>query len=162
MKEGKQFAGMGASSILMIFVVLCLTTFGMLSLVTSYSDFRLSKKAQASVENYYSADAKTDETLSNIDLVLAGARTEINGSADSGQQGAYEILIVQKLTGMKYVKPKDGRLIDILIPVEEGKNLHTIINTLDINQEMRYEVISRRIETDMVWEEEEPNYWLPE
>ena len=41
------FGSMGASSVLMIFVVLCLTTFGVLSLVSAKADLRLTDKTLA-------------------------------------------------------------------------------------------------------------------
>lgn len=48
--------GMGASSILMIFVVLALTTFGILSFLSARADLRLTERAADHTVAYYKAD----------------------------------------------------------------------------------------------------------
>ncbi len=68
--------GVGASSILMIFVVLCLTTFGILSYVTANADNKISTKNAETVENYYAATAITEQKLQKIDEALLSARED--------------------------------------------------------------------------------------
>lgn len=71
MKSKSEFhLSVGTSSILMIFVVLCLTTFGVLSFVTANSDYKLSRKNADAVTAYYQADSKADELLKTIDSQL--------------------------------------------------------------------------------------------
>jgi hypothetical protein len=74
----------GASSILMIFVVLCLTTFGILSYVTANADNNLSTKNAETVENYYKATALSEEMLRDIDTALLGAAKDAKQAAESG------------------------------------------------------------------------------
>lgn len=74
MKQKERFhLNIGAISILMIFVVLCLTTFAVLSFVTANADKKISTKNAKSVENYYKASARVESTLSQIDTELAAA-----------------------------------------------------------------------------------------
>lgn len=77
----------GTSSILMIFVVLCLTTFGVLSYVTANADYKLSQKNADAVTAYYQADSKANELLKTIDsqLLLANesARYFVTGTDSS-------------------------------------------------------------------------------
>ena len=54
----------------MIFVVLCLTTFGVLSYVTANADYKLSKKNADAVTAYYQADSKANQLLKTIDSQL--------------------------------------------------------------------------------------------
>lgn len=56
----------GMVSILMIFVVLCLTTFATLSFVSARADLKLSKKASDSVSEYYAADSTAETYLAQI------------------------------------------------------------------------------------------------
>ncbi|MEG0978758.1 MAG: hypothetical protein RR911_02390 [Oscillospiraceae bacterium] len=56
----------GGASIIMVFSVLCLTIFAVLTLVSANAESTLAKKSVASVENYYSADAKVTDTLSKV------------------------------------------------------------------------------------------------
>lgn len=56
----------GASSLLVIFAVLCLTVFALLSISTVQADGRLSENAAAAVEGYYAADCAAEEILSRL------------------------------------------------------------------------------------------------
>ncbi len=57
----------GSSSILVIFVVLCLTTFATLSLVSANADYRLTLRVADETADYYAADAQAEELLMQID-----------------------------------------------------------------------------------------------
>lgn len=56
----------GGSSLLVIFAVLCLTVFALLSLSTVQSDGRLSDKTLEATAGYYEADARAEEILSSL------------------------------------------------------------------------------------------------
>ena len=56
----------GGSSLLVIFAVLCLTVFALLSLSTVQSDGRLSDKTLEATVGYYEADSRAEEMLSSI------------------------------------------------------------------------------------------------
>ena len=56
----------GASSLLVIFAVLCLTIFALLSISTLQADGRLSDHAANAVTNYYEADAQAEEILARL------------------------------------------------------------------------------------------------
>lgn len=77
MKQKDSFyPNIGASSILMIFVVLCLTTFGILSLVTANADKKISTKNAETVESYYSASVQVQSDLQKADAALLTARAD--------------------------------------------------------------------------------------
>ncbi len=67
----KMGVGIGGPSIIMIFVVLCLTTLSALSLMTANADWKLSNKAADAVTDYYSADNEAEEILSATDASLS-------------------------------------------------------------------------------------------
>ena len=56
----------GGSSLLVIFAVLCLTVFAMLSLSTVQADKRLSDASAAAVSEYYEADCQAEEILAQL------------------------------------------------------------------------------------------------
>lgn len=58
--------GVGVSSILMIFVALCLTIFATLSFLSANADWKLSQKAADSVAAYYQADAEAERKFQQI------------------------------------------------------------------------------------------------
>ncbi len=70
MKTKSQNINIGSSSILMIFVILCLISFASLSLVSSASDYKLSKNLQEKTSEYYSACNKAEASIASIDNSL--------------------------------------------------------------------------------------------
>lgn len=56
----------GASSLLVIFAVLCLTVFAMLSLSTVQADKRLSDRSAAAALAYYEADTAAEEIFARL------------------------------------------------------------------------------------------------
>lgn len=60
----------GASFLLLIFVVLCMITFSVLSLSSAINDYNYSQKNANRVAEYYAANNIAEEKLSEIDLLL--------------------------------------------------------------------------------------------
>lgn len=66
-REGRNPAPMvGGSSLLVIFAVLCLTVFAMLSLTQAQADRRLARNSWSAVTGYYQADCQAQEILSRL------------------------------------------------------------------------------------------------
>lgn len=65
-KKGRFGIGVGSLSILMVFVILCLTSFAALSLVSANADRRLSQKTADAVAEYYILDRSGEETLAYL------------------------------------------------------------------------------------------------
>lgn len=83
-KGNFQFS-VGGSSILMIFVVLCLTTFGILSYSTADADCKITNKNAETVQSYYQACGNAEKKLKQIDSALAEAGSDAGKAADSGK-----------------------------------------------------------------------------
>lgn len=69
-KSRKPVLGVGTSSILLIFILLCLITFAVLSLVSARSDYRLSEKNADHAEEYYQAQSEANQILARIETTL--------------------------------------------------------------------------------------------
>jgi hypothetical protein len=65
-KNGIGTVNAGGAIIIIIFVVLCLTIFGLLSFTTSFADKKLADKNLRSVEQYYKADSEAEQKLAMI------------------------------------------------------------------------------------------------
>ena len=67
-EEKKKFSppAVGGSSLLVIFAVLCLTIFALLSMSTVQADKRLSDASAQAVEDYYDADAAAEAILAQL------------------------------------------------------------------------------------------------
>ena len=73
-------AAVGGSSLLVIFAVLCLVVFALLSASTVQADGRLSKASAAAVTAYFEADCKAEEILAQLrsGTVPPGVETDGN------------------------------------------------------------------------------------
>ena len=81
MREGKNPAPVvGGSSLLVIFAVLCLTVFAVLSLAQAQADRRLAQNSWSAVTGYYRADCQAQEILSRL---RAGERPQ--GVTEEGE-----------------------------------------------------------------------------
>lgn len=67
-EEKKRFSppAVGGSSLLVIFAVLCLTIFALLSMSTVQADKRLADAAAQTVIGYYEADTRAEEILARL------------------------------------------------------------------------------------------------
>ena len=80
-RGGKNPAPMvGGSSLLVIFAVLCLTVFAMLSLTQAQADRRLAQNSWSAVTGYYQADCQAQEILAQL---RAGERPQ--GVTEEGE-----------------------------------------------------------------------------
>jgi len=81
-------AGTGIASILMIFVVLCLTTFGVLSYLAARADEKTVTKSDESIKAHYAAVDAMETLLSEVDCVVCNAIE----SGVSDEAGLYDYL----------------------------------------------------------------------
>ena len=72
-KAPAPFFNIGASSLLVIFLILCLVTFAILTLTSAKSDADFAEKLAHHKMNYYAVCNTAESTLDKIDAVLADA-----------------------------------------------------------------------------------------
>ena len=151
-KQERRFMGMGASSVLIIFVILCLTTFAVLSLMASQSDLRMSGRFRDAEQDYYAAIAKTGEILRDIDKILADERKNIILGESS--PGYYERLAQSVVSGVEYAEAGDGGLIILLVPIADGeRSVQTDIMILPPENAYRYSIKNQRTVSEKTWED---------
>ncbi len=94
MKQYPSRLGVGASSILLIIVVLTLTLFGVLAFIQARSDAALTDRTALSAEAFYDADARAQQVVALVDDALAGGvlPDSVEGVLPQGE-GAYAFSI---------------------------------------------------------------------
>ena len=65
-KKQSSFSSIGITSLVLIFVMLCLLTFSVLSLVTARADLRLSQKNAERTSAYYDAENRANDVLLSV------------------------------------------------------------------------------------------------
>lgn len=117
----------GAPSLVLLFLVLCLSAFGLLALSSAQSDLSMAQRGAQSVRDYYQADQKgqqwvqqmsqrMDEIHPSTDIPMErGQALHIELSLNSHEQ-AYEV-------EAWYVYNQDSLEIDTSLPVWDGEEL---------------------------------------
>ena len=130
-KSSRNKVSIGASSLILIFIVLCMATFGLLSLSSAQGDLKLARRNADAVKGYYEADNKGQQWLKGVDEVLM----EEMGKGQDSTQCSLEI---KDRLGDLY--DRETGLISTDIPMDRGQSLH--IELVLMFGEKRYEVKS--------------------
>lgn len=109
----------GISSLILIFIVLCLVTFGLLSMSSARNDLTMAERNGDSVKEYYRADGEGERFIAMIDGKLKSA-------ADPEAQGPQDILessMEQALKELGDFYDEEQQVIHTDIPMERGQAL---------------------------------------
>ncbi len=131
----KQFGmNIGSASILLVFVILCLVSFAVLSIVSANADNKLSARVLERTSAYYAACNQAEQSLAGMDNTLR----RIYASSDS--EDAYFASVGH---GKSYVIPISDLqslqvTIDILYPQSDDDSFYRItawqiLNTEELN-----------------------------
>lgn len=123
MNKHREFRiNIGTSSILLIFVVLCLVSFATLSIVSANADYRLSCKVADRTGAYYEAANQAEYYIASIDKTLQGvyatAANEEEYFSTVGHTKAY-VIPISKLQSLSV-------RLDILYPVQPEDTFYRI------------------------------------
>ncbi len=114
----------GASSILLIFVTLCLVSFAVLSIVSANADKKLTDKVTDRTAEYYRACNTAESALSIMDQSLAEAYRNTSSAAEYfeavGEEDNYNFYVD--------INPKQKLLVTVhvLYPENEGDPFYRI------------------------------------
>lgn len=146
--------GVGGSSILVIFVLLCLTTFATLSLVSANADLKLTQKTAAAATEYYAADARAEEILARVDTALA--------AASKGSPSEYLNRCSQNLAALEEVsveKAVGTLLVGYEVPINENRSLRVllVVHSMEYagNEERRFLIRQWQDFTVGEWQDED-------
>lgn len=142
--------GVGSSSLLMIFIVLCLVVFAVLSLVSASADNRLSQKLAERTAAYYDACNTAEDILMEIDEQLAAC------AAEAGDEASYLALCRDTLANMGTWTDGTPPVLNYLVAVSEVHNLSVSLEILYPTAEHaeRYRITGWVSEFSDQWEAE--------
>lgn len=139
--------GIGISSILLIFVILCLLTFAVLSLVSANADYKLVKKNSVHTHEVYEAENLANEQIALIDSILETTYQSSN-SSDYLEQ------VQQNLTSLDGISFPSKDQIAFEMKVNEHQNLQVV---LLLNSEIKkgdsfYQIKTWKLTNTQSWE----------
>ena len=122
-KSGPEFhVNVGSSSILLIFVILCLISFATLSIVSANADAKLSRRVVERTTAYYEACNQAQADIASIDDMLAAVY------ADSFDEEEYFMAVGHKKTCIVAISDLQtlSVTLDILYPEQDGDPFYRI------------------------------------
>ena len=134
-QASKHKVNIGLTSLILIFIILCLATFSLLSLSSARGDQSLAARSAQAVTEYYRADAEGEKWLKQADTIL-------QKEAVSGTMSQDEIKTLAGNVASQLGCDVDGETgyISTDISMERGQALH--IDLALTGDENRYEVKS--------------------
>lgn len=126
--------GVGSASIIMIFIVLCLTTFSLLSYSSSTTSLKFANKAKDYAQLNANAEEKANRTLAEIDSALFSAKDNILGYDDA-------VLNLKSISGVKVVPSPDGYKVTYSVKITENNSLQVELKVPASPSAKRYEIV---------------------
>lgn len=112
----------GGASVLIILIMISLTTFGVLALVSAHSDLKLARKNEQFMQEYYELETQAESALKNLaDALDKGAQErELQRLGWQVQQGDTTRLYMNVSKGLRHIEiileltPNRGEGFDII------------------------------------------------
>ena len=135
MKNGNhRTMAIGAPSLIMIFVVLCLVCFAALSMVSANADMRLASRAADNVAAWYLADAAAQGKLMELDEMIASGNAGDEALSGAGficseEEGGRYVTLYTKITDSTALETK-ARI--------EAEGFALVLNRTVVTAELEY------------------------
>lgn len=146
-KKNKKFYpySLGSCSILLIFVIICLTTFAGLSLVSANSDYKMSQKTAENTTQYYRADHEALLVYSRLKALAENSSFQEFLSACETDINDVDGLLAQQ----------DGKKIKVTytVPINERQYLEVNVT---LEEEHKIQIDCWKVQTKIDESEEQP------
>lgn len=130
-KHRSSFINIGFSSIVMVFIMICLVTFATLSVLTAHSDYRLSQKMAEKTDAYYRADAIARSMAENIDHTLY--QIYLSSSSDTDFYAAlpgadFSLHAPSEVANLTLTSAEEAATLSYVVPISEVQTLYVSLN----------------------------------
>lgn len=124
-RESLRFSNFGFSTILLSFVMICVVCFSALSLMSAYSDYKLSRKVAAKTTQYYEAKQNAFDRLDSVDKFLCNAYLFFSDEAGYFEVVANDIKACEALSleSLDVQYNSASHVLSFKEPIAEGQYL---------------------------------------
>lgn len=116
--------GIGSSSLLVIFIILCLVSFATLSIVSANADYKLSNKVLDRTTAYYEASNQAEQQLAELDQTLRAAYANSTTAAEYFQQTGYDTYYLIPISDLQSLEVK----VNIVYPGKADEAYYQILS----------------------------------
>lgn len=160
-KKQPSFVNISLSSLMVVFLVLCMGTFSILSLSSAKSDYTLSEKLAVHRTAYYEASGKAEQILSQIDTLLEETYLSSSKvSKDISRQDTYISDVFQLFQGYQVnetnvtAQNEENELIlSYEVPLDQEQALCVRLKVTDpANTAQYYDILTWQVISVTEWE----------
>lgn len=165
-KQQSYFVNIGSSSLLVIFLILCLVTFAILSLSSAKSDYSFSQRLAQHRQAYYEANANAEEVVDQIDNTLSELAEEVDLFGLSSFDGLdnYFSAVNSALNGCQINDTTvncdfsgNELLISFQVPAGDSQALTVTLQVTDCREQATYYVVKAwQIINTGRWDNDQP------
>lgn len=134
-------AGVGYISVMLIFTVICLTIFAVLSFQAAYSNSRIAERSGEYSQQYYDADASAKQILSELDMLAAEYQGGFSFDEDFSAAAA-------QIAGVKVMAFAEGIRADYSAEINERLSLSVSVEFYRTSGRERYRILRWQSVTD--------------
>lgn len=161
-KNHPYFTAIGSSSLLVVFLVLCLVTFAILSLSSAKSDYSFTERLAKHKSSYYEACSTAENVLANIDQTLE----DTYRSKAMSQKEYLEALNLRFITSSSfpgsYSTISGEPIISYTVPVDDRQTLFVKLKVTDPQQSPNYyEILTWQLAPSNTWESDDSLELMP-
>lgn len=130
-KNQSSFTAIGSSSLLVVFLVLCLTTFAILSLSSAKSDYSFTERLSKHKTNYYDACSQAETILGEIDRLLEQTYLSNPTSREEYLDALSLALVTGSQTRCSYSTDTGEPIISYNVPIDKKQTLFVELKVTD-------------------------------
>lgn len=119
----------GSSSILLIFVLLCLISFATLSIISAKADSKLSSKVLDRTSAYYNACNEAEKALAGVDCTLAEVYVQSKNAEDYFNTVGHNKSYIISISDLQTLQVT----IEILYPEQDNDTFYSITSWQVLN-----------------------------
>lgn len=161
-KNQSSFTAIGSSSLLVVFLVLCLATFAILSLSSAKSDYSFSERLAEHKSNYYEASSHAEAILSGIDGLLEQIYQSKSMSQAEYLDALSPALLAFEMAPCSYSAESGEPIISYHVQVDEKQTLFVELKVTDPTDSPNYyEIRTWQLSPSNKWESDDTLNLMP-
>lgn len=161
-KNQSSFTAIGSSSLLVVFLVLCLATFAILSLSSAKSDYSFTERLAKHKSDYYKASSQAEYTAAAIDSLLENTYKSKSMTQEEYLDALNPVLLTYEAVPLSYSTQDNVPVISYQIPVDDRQILLVELKVTNPKESSNYyEVQTWKITSSQEWKSDDTLNLMP-
>lgn len=146
-RASRSFGGIGIASVILIFIMLCMVTFAVLSLMTARSDLNQSRQNADRTTAYYQAENEAEDILTSILQC-------IEETLDAPDAASFYHSLREQLEGTQGIRFSDDSRLTYCVPCGQDQQLQVTLELSYEEQEdgRHYKILGWNTQVTHEWE----------